>query len=224
MGEKDVKILVVDDEETLREGLRTYLELEGYAVDTASSAEDALRLDLTGYGLMLLDIMMDGMSGIELASKLKGNADTARIPIIFLTARDSDDDMVDGLRLGADDYIAKPYSIRNVIARIEAVLRRAMPPAESKKAGVECDRRTLQCRVEGQVVKLPRKEFEILALLLENPGRVFTRDELLRHIWPEHVVVTDRSVDVHITRIRNKIGRYGRNIISRSGYGYGWQD
>jgi len=224
MCDKGVKILVVDDEETLREGLRTYLELEGYAVDTASSAEDALRLDLSGYDLMLLDIMMGGMSGTELLSKLKGNADTARIPIIFLTARDSDDDMVDGLRLGADDYIAKPYSIRNVIARIEAVLRRTVPTGGSKKPGVECDRRTLQCRVDGQVVRLPRKEFEILALLLENPGRVFTRDELLRHVWPEHVVVTDRSVDVHITRIRNKIGLYGRNIISRSGYGYGWQD
>lgn len=224
MGYKDVKILVVDDEETLREGLRTYLELEGYAVDTASSAEDALRLDLGGYDLMLLDIMMDGMSGTQLASKLKGDADTARIPIIFLTARDSDDDMVEGLKLGADDYIAKPYSIRNVMARIEAVLRRTRPVQEPVRTGVECDRRTLQCRVDGQTVKLPKKEFEILALMLENPGRIFTRDELLRHVWPENVVVTDRSVDVHITRIRNKIGGYGRNIISRSGYGYGWQD
>lgn len=224
MGNRNVKILIVDDEEALREGLRTYLELEGYDVATASSAEEALGLDPAGYDLLLLDIMMDGMSGIELASRLKGNPGTSRIPIIFLTARDSDDDMVDGLRLGADDYIAKPYSIRNVMARIEAVLRRSMPPSESPRSGVECDRLTLQCRVDGREVRLPKKEFEILSLLLENPGRIFTREELLRHVWPENVVVTDRSVDVHITRIRNKIGRYGKNIISRSGYGYGWQN
>ena len=131
--------------------------------------------------------------------------------------------MVAGLRLGADDYIPKPFSMKNVIARIEAVMRRVRPESAVSR-GVECDRVTLSCRVDGNEVRLPRKEFEILATLLDNPGRIFTREELMRRIWPENVVVVDRSVDVHITRIRSKIAPYGKCIVSRSGYGYGWQD
>ena len=215
-------MLVVDDEETLREGLRTYLEQEGYSVDSAASAEQALEHDMTSYDLILLDIMMDKMSGTELAAQLKENPATADIPIIFLTAKDRDDDMVAGLRLGADDYIVKPFSIKNVIARIEAVLRRTA--GRQRQPGVVCDRQMLVCTVDGNAVKLPKKEFEILALFLENPGRIFTREEVMQRVWPENVVVFDRSVDVHITRLRNKIAPYGKNIISRSGYGYGWQD
>ena len=130
--------------------------------------------------------------------------------------------MVAGLRLGADDYIVKPFSIKNVIARIEAVLRRTA--GRQRQPGVVCDRQMLVCTVDGNAVKLPKKEFEILALFLENPGRIFTREEVMQRVWPENVVVFDRSVDVHITRLRNKIVPYGKNIISRSGYGYGWQD
>ena len=215
-------MLVVDDEETLREGLRTYLEQEGYSVDSAASAEQALEHDMASYDLILLDIMMDKMSGTELAAQLKENPATADIPIIFLTAKDRDDDMVAGLRLGADDYIVKPFSIKNVIARIEAVLRRTA--GRQRQPGVVCDRQMLVCTVDGNAVKLPKKEFEILALFLENPGRIFTREEVMQRVWPENVVVFDRSVDVHITRLRNKIAPYGKNIISRSGYGYGWQD
>ena len=215
-------MLVVDDEETLREGLRTYLEQEGYSVDSAASAEQALEHDMASYDLLLLDIMMDKMSGTELAAQLKENPATADIPIIFLTAKDRDDDMVAGLRLGADDYIVKPFSIKNVIARIEAVLRRTA--GRQRQPGVVCDRQMLVCTVDGNAVKLPKKEFEILALFLENPGRIFTREEVMQRVWPENVVVFDRSVDVHITRLRNKIAPYGKNIISRSGYGYGWQD
>ena len=215
-------MLVVDDEETLREGLRTYLEQEGYSVDSAASAEQALECDMVSYDLILLDIMMDKMSGTELAAQLKENPATADIPIIFLTAKDRDDDMVAGLRLGADDYIVKPFSIKNVIARIEAVLRRTA--GRQRQPGVVCDRQMLVCTVDGNAVKLPKKEFEILALFLENPGRIFTREEVMQRVWPENVVVFDRSVDVHITRLRNKIAPYGKNIISRSGYGYGWQN
>ena len=218
----DIKLLVVDDEETLREGLRTYLEQEGYRVDTADGAAQALRLDPASYDLILLDIMMDGMSGTELAARLKADAATAAVPIIFLTAKDCDDDMVDGLRLGADDYIVKPFSMRNVLARIEAVLRRS--PGRRPPRSVVCDRQRLLCTVDGQAVKLPKKEFEILALLLEHPGRIFSREELMRRVWPEDVVVFDRAVDAHIARLRNKLAPYGKNIISRSGYGYGWQD
>lgn len=219
------KILVVDDEADIREGLRTYLELEGYAVDTAASAEEAMSAGVAGYDLLILDIMMDGMSGTDMASVVKSDPRTSSVPIIFLTARDSDDDMVAGLRLGADDYISKPFSLRNVQARIEAVLRRSSAPsaAPSRARGIEIDRTSLLCKVDGNEVRLPRKEFEILALLMENPGRVFTREELLSRIWPEKVVVVDRSVDVHITRLRGKIAPYGKHIITRSGYGYGWQ-
>lgn len=214
-------ILIVDDEEALRSGLQAYLELEGYDVDTADSAEEALVLDLKKYNLILLDIMMDGMNGVEMAEILKKQPDTSGIPIIFLTARDSDEDMVSGLNLGADDYIAKPYSIKNVLARIAAVLRRTAP---MKFQGIHCDRATLVCTVDGSQVKLPRKEFELLALFLENPGRIFTREEILDRIWPQHSIIIDRSIDVHITRLRGKISPYGKNIVNRSGYGYGWQD
>ncbi len=226
MNKKDLKILIIDDEESIREGLREYLELEGYDADSASSAEEALSMGIDKYGLLLLDVMMEGMDGFELAGKLKQFPSTASIPIIFLTAKDTEDDMVAGLRLGADDYIAKPFSMKNVIARIEAVTRRVFPestPASSIK-GVACDRSALSCRVDGVEVKLPRKEFEILALLLDNPGRIFTREELMKRIWPENVVVVDRAVDVHVTRIRSKIAPYGKNLVSRSGYGYGWQE
>lgn len=225
MATRKTKILVVDDEEAICEGLRSYLDLEGYSVDTALSAEDALKLDLSSYDIMLLDIMMGGMSGTEFASKLKASPDTANIPIIFLTAKDSVDDMVAGLNLGADDYIAKPFAIRNVMARIDAVLRRTMTKqATTVKNGVTCDRVTMTCTVDGIPVKLPRKEFEILALLREHPGRVFSREELLVRIWPERVIITDRSVDVHVTRLRSKIAPYDKHIFTRSGYGYGWQD
>ncbi len=217
------KILIVDDEEALREGLGVYLELEGYEVAKASSAEEALTLDLPSYDLMLLDIMMDGMSGCELAELLKNNPKTASTPIIFLTAKDADDDVVEGLRLGADDYISKPYSTKVVLARVDAVLRRSHPSDRKMSRGVVCDRASLTCTVDGVPVKLTRKEFEILALMLDNPSRVFSRDELLERIWPDKVVVIDRSVDVHITRLRSKIAPYGKHIVTRSGYGYGWQ-
>lgn len=215
------KILIVDDEEALRSGLQAYLDLEGYVVSAVSSAEEALTFDLKKFDLILLDIMMDGISGIEMAQILKNQTDTSDIPIIFLTAKDSDDDMVSGLNLGADDYIAKPYSIKNVLARIAAVLRRTTP---RKFQGINCDRATLVCTVDGNPVKLPKKEFELLALFLENPGRIFTREEIIDRIWPQNSVIIDRSIDVHITRLRGKIAPYGKNIVNRSGYGYGWQD
>lgn len=219
----DIRILVVDDEEDIREGLRGYLELEGYSADGAESADDALSKGIERYDLLLLDVMMAGMSGFDFARRLKESEQTSHIPIIFITAKDTDDDMVAGLRLGADDYIAKPFSMKIVMARIEAVMRRVRPENTNPRS-VSCDRAALSCKVDGKDVKLPRKEFEILALMLENPGRIFTREELMQHVWPENVVVVERSVDVHINRIRSKIAPYGKNIVSRSGYGYGWQD
>lgn len=224
------RILVVDDEETLCEALRFNLEAEGYSVDVAYSAEQALTLDLASYSLILLDIMMGEISGIQLARILKSNKATAGIPVIFCTARDTEDDMVRGLDLGADDYIMKPYSIRVVLARVRTVLRRVFSPgadAVSPSSPVTYDGLTVipvckVCMVDGVEVKLPRKEFEILLKLISNPGHIFSREELLRDIWPDEVVVLDRVVDVNITRIRQKIGRYSKNIVTRSGYGYGF--
>lgn len=227
--EKNKRILVVDDEETLCEALKFNLEEEGFEVDSALSAEEALCLDLASYNLVILDIMMGEISGTRLAGIMKSKPETAAIPIIFCTARDSEDEMVKGLDLGADDYITKPYSIRNIIARVKAVLRRstAIPEKPSHSIsfeGLTVDPVSKTCSVDGQYVKMPRKEFEILLTLLKNRGRIFSREELLNLIWPDEVVVVDRVVDVNITRIRRKIGRYGSHITTRSGYGYGFVD
>ncbi len=225
------RILVVDDEETLCDALKFNMEAEGYQVDVAYSAEEALTLDLAQYDLMLLDIMMGDISGIQLAEIIKSNPVTSSLPIIFCTAKDTEDDMVNGLDVGADDYIMKPYSIRNVLARVRSVLRRTGDSVKSpnvvssnvvsyRNLVVFPDKKI--CRLNGKEIKMPRKEFEILLMLMSNMGRVFTREEILNEIWTEEVVVIDRVVDVNITRIRQKIGEYGRNVVTRSGYGYGF--
>ena len=201
-------ILVVDDEEDLCEILKFNLETEGYEVDTAYSAEEALTLNLTDYDLLLLDVMMGEISGFKLASMLKKNEKTAHIPIIFLTAKDTENDMLTGFNLGADDYISKPFSIKQVQARVKAVLRRSM---EEKKP------------VNENILTyntLTKKEFEILKLMLENINHVFSREEILSRVWKDEVYVLDRTIDVNITRLRKKIGEYGKNIVTRLGFGY----
>ncbi len=221
-----VRILVVDDEESLCEILQFNLEIEGYEVDTAYSAEQALRLGPAGYDLILLDVMMGGMSGFRMAQILKRNPLTATIPIIFCTARDSEDDTVAGLNLGADDYITKPFSVREVIARVKSVLRRRPPRCHSdviEYRTLSLDLRSKRCTLNGNEIQLTKKEFEILALLLRNRGRIFSREEILEQVWTDEVVVLDRTIDVNITRLRRKIEEYSRNIITRKGYGYGFE-
>lgn len=234
MDNRKKRILVVDDEETLCDTLAFNLEAEGYAVDTAYSAEEALALDLSAYDLILLDIMMGEISGTQFARILKSNQATAAVPVIFCTAKDTEDDVVKGLDLGADDYITKPYSLKTVFARIRTVLRRTAltavrtAPRDDDGAvayrGLALSVRNRTCTVDGTEVKMPRKEFEILLKLLSNRGQIFSRNELLRDIWSDEVVVLDRVVDVNITRIRQKIGEYGRHIVTRSGYGYGFME
>ena len=224
------KILVVDDEEALCDGLGFNLEAEGYQVDMAYSAEEALALNLAGYDLILLDIMMGEISGTQLARIMKSNPATASVPIIFCTAKDTEEDMISGLDLGADDYIMKPYSLNAVLARIRTVLRRTAASVALAKTdsdlvsykGLVLSAKNRTCTVDGTEVKMPKKEFEILLKLISNRGQVFTRTDLLNEIWPDEVVVLDRVVDVNITRIRQKIGIYGKNIVTRSGYGYGF--
>lgn len=228
------RILIVDDEETLCEVLKLNLENEGYDVDTALSAEEALKLELNKFSLILLDIMMGEISGIKMAKMLKADVTTADIPIIFCTARDTEDDMVMGLNLGADDYIMKPYTIRNVIARVKSVLRRSSghnkPIIKEEKPniltvdGLQLDLEFKRCIVDGEEVKLARKEFELLSYLISHRGKICSREQILSHVWSDEVIVLDRTIDVNITRLRSKIGTYGSYIVTRSGFGYGFRD
>ncbi len=204
-------ILVVDDEDDLCEILRFNLETEGYQVTTANSAEEALRLDLTHFNLMLLDVMMDGMSGFAMAKQVKANPETAHIPIVFLTARDTENDTVTGFNLGADDYISKPFSIREVLVRVRAVIRRT-----DERRAIHSSTLSYQ----GLVINLDRKTVAIDGDLLSEKGRVFSRQELLEKVWPRDVMVLDRTVDVNITRLRKKIGRFSKCIVTRLGFGY----
>ena len=221
------KILIVDDEESLCEILQFNLEVEGYEADVAYSAEQALEMHPERYSLILLDVMMGEMSGFKMARILKSNPETARVPVIFCTARDTEDDTVAGLNLGADDYIANPFSIREVLARVRSVLRRtASPQTESEVIGyegLEMDLRRKSCTVDGEEVSLTKKEFEILSLMLSHRGVIFSREEILHRVWSDEVVVLDRTIDVNITRLRRKIGRYGEHIVTRLGYGYGFE-
>ena len=228
------RILIVDDEETLCEVLKLNLENEGYDVDIALSAEEALTYNLQIYSLILLDIMMGDISGIKMAKMLKADISTADIPIIFCTARDTEDDMVMGLNLGADDYIMKPYTVRNVIARVKSVLRRtashkvgnvsAEKPNRLVVEGLCLDLEFKRCTVDGEEVKLARKEFELLVYLVSHRGKILSREQILSHVWSDEVVVLDRTIDVNITRVRSKIGAYGSSIVTRSGFGYGFRD
>jgi len=224
-----LKILIVDDEETLCEVLSLNLQNEGYEVDIATSAEQALTYDIRQYNLILLDIMMGEISGTQMAKILKSEPSTASIPIIFCTARDTEDDMICGLELGADDYIMKPYTIRHVIARVRSVLRRTARPRYAEEGpanviqvdGISLDMNLKQCSVDGELIKLTKKEFDLLVFLMSNPGRIYSRDELVSRLW-EDVVVLDRTIDVNITRLRSRLGRYGSYIITRQGFGYGF--
>lgn len=234
------RILIVDDEPDLCEGLKLNLEIEGYEAETAYSAEEALEMDLNSFDLILLDVMMGKMSGFDMAKVLKRNPRTADIPIIFCTAKSEDDDMIAGLNLGADDYVTKPYNIRNILARIKSVLRRknqssgfqqaAVREEEEKKSsrilkedGLVLDLDQIICSIDGVNVRMPRKEFELLSLFMSNPGKIFSREDILQKVWSDEVVVVNRVVDVNVTRLRAKIGKYGKLIVTRSGYGYGFK-
>ncbi len=224
--ETNSHILVVDDEQDLCEILKFNLETEGYNVETANSAEEAMEMGIEKSDLLLLDVMMGGMSGFALAKRLKENPLTAGIPIIFLTAKDTENDTVTGFNLGADDYISKPFSIREVMVRVRAVLRRT-----KEKEGVQpsnivsyqglvlnLDKKSVS--IDGEDIPFTKTEFEILHLLLDERGRVFSRQELIDRIWPKDVLVLDRTVDVNITRLRKKIGRFSKCIVTRLGFGY----
>ncbi|MCH3969831.1 MAG: response regulator transcription factor [Prevotella sp.] len=226
MDDNKARILVVDDEEDLCEILKFNLETEGYEVETANSAEEALDKNLSSFQLLLLDVMMGGMSGFAMAKQLKEDPETAHIPIIFLTAKDTENDTVTGFNLGADDYISKPFSIREVLVRIRAVLRRTREKGKTDESQLlsyqgllmNLDKKTVS--IEGKNVPFTKTEFELLHLLLNERGKVFSRQELINRVWPRDVMVLDRTVDVNITRLRKKVGPYAKYIVTRLGFGY----
>ena len=218
------RILVVDDEQDLCEILLYNLKAAGYEAEAAYSGEMAIKKEPSQYDLLILDVMMPGMSGFELAKKLKSDPTTSNLPIIFLTAKDTENDTLEGFGLGADDYVTKPFSVREVVARVKAVLTRSLQKRIEEKLisfeGLVLDLNKKTTMVDGESVNLTKTEFELLGLLLRHRGQVFSRQQIFDAVWPEDVVVSDRTVDVNITRMRKKIGRYSSCIVSRQGYGY----
>lgn len=225
MNDTNKRILIVDDEEDLCEILQFNLESEGYEIQTANSAEEALELDLSTYDLLLLDVMMGQISGFKMAEKMRRDL-KIKVPVIFLTAKDTENDILTGFNLGADDYIAKPFSIKELTARVKAVIRRsevvrdAARPKIIEVEDLELDIEKKRLTLVNKRIDLTRKEFDILHLFLENQSRVFSRNEILARIWSDDVIVTERTVDVNITRLRKKIGKYGKALRNRPGYGY----
>lgn len=227
------RILVVDDEESLCEILKFNLEREGYEVITALSAEEALTLDLDKLDLIILDVMMGELSGFSMAKILRKRRDTATLPIIFCTARDTEADKIEGLDIGADDYIAKPFSVAEVMARVRSVLRRSQhqPKIATEDSDsiirfedLEINQLKKRCTISDEEISLTRKEFDILVLLLSNRGSILSREQIMKRVWSDEVVVLDRTIDVNITRMRKKLGKYGNHIITRTGYGYGFEE
>jgi DNA-binding response OmpR family regulator len=220
-----VRLLVVEDEEDLNEIIQFNLVSEGYTVDTAFSAEEALKKDLSVYHLIILDVMMGKISGFGMANRIRNDLKLTT-PIIFLTARNAEADMLTGFNIGADDYIIKPFSIRELQARVKAVIKRSKGSSasqnnESITAGeLSIDPLTKRFTIRGKRIDLTRKEFEILWLLVKSPGRIFSREEILEKIWENDVIVTDRTVDVNITRLRRKMEEYGSCVHNKPGYGY----
>lgn len=225
MSEDIKRILIVDDEEDLCEILQFNLHSEGYETETAYSAEEAMKKDLSGFDLLLLDVMMGKMSGFKLADTLRKEM-KIDVPVIFLTAKSAENDLLTGFNLGADDYITKPFSIKELMARVKVVLRRNKTNAQveaSKLIRIEDMVMNLENKsltIQDEPINLTRKEFEILRLLITNKEKIFSREEILMKIWGHDIIVTDRTVDVNMTRLRKKIKQYGEYLQNRPGLGY----
>lgn len=236
----NIKILVIDDEESVCEILRFNLEKEGYEVECAYSAEEALEKDLNYYDLFIVDIMMDKLSGYDFAKRIRNVTDTEETPILFCSALTDEDAVVKGLNIGADDYITKPFVIGEVLARVRAVLRRAGMKARRTAADIEAqqsiyesdvtfrglriDRNDKECYLDNEPVMLTRTEFDILLFFLTHRNRIYSRDEIIKNVWGEDVVVSGRTIDTNITRLRKKLGDYDKHIVTRQGFGYGFKE
>lgn len=224
--ETPVKILVVDDEMPICELMKINLELAGFSVDIANSAEEALQKHLADYALMVFDIMMGEISGLELVSKVRAMPDVANVPIIVCTALGDEAPLIDGFTRGADDYIKKPFSMREFVVRVKSLLRRVKPehPTIAVYKTLALDRISKTCTIDGNEIALTKKEFDMLFLFLSNPDKIFSRDEILDKIWEKNVYVVDRTIDVNINRLRKKLGEYEQHIITKQGYGYGFKE
>lgn len=231
------KILVIDDEEALCEILKYNLEKEGYEVETANSAEEALSMDLTSYSLFIVDIMMDRLSGFDFAKQAQNISGVEDTPLIFCSALEGEYDKVMGLNIGADDYITKPFVMSEVLARVRAVLRRSVTSRrilERQQASnyesdviyktLRIDRNTKLCWMDGEEVQLTRTEYDLMLFFLTHPNRIYSREEIINEVWGNAVVITNRTIDTNITRLRKKLGTYGNNIITRQGFGYGFRE
>jgi two-component system, OmpR family, alkaline phosphatase synthesis response regulator PhoP len=224
MDNRKRNILIVDDEEDLCEILQYNLTNEGYKTDVAHSAEEALKKALSDYDLLILDVMMGTMSGFKFADKLRKEM-SINLPVIFLTAKDTENDLLTGFSLGADDYITKPFSVNELKARVKAVLNRyyneeVRVDKVLRFGDIELDNVRKRILIDKKKVDLTKKEYEILLLMLENQGKVFSREDILIRIWGRNVIVTDRTVDVNMARIRNKLGKYSSCLKNKTGYGY----
>lgn len=231
-----IRILVVDDEDSICEILKYNLQKEGYEVETANSAEEALEMDLTGYSLMIVDIMMERLSGFDFAKRVQNNHATENIPIIFCSALNGEDDTVMGLNIGADDYITKPFAIPEVIARVRAVLRRTQnkqqhpvftPQTQTFDPdvtfrGLRIDRNEKMCYINGEPLNLTPTEYGLIYFYLTHRNRIYSREEIIRNVWG--VEVSNRTVDTNMARLRKKLGEYGNHIHTRTGFGYGFKE
>ncbi|MDE6120166.1 MAG: response regulator transcription factor, partial [Muribaculaceae bacterium] len=220
------KILVIDDEEALCEILKFNLEREGYEVDCAYSAEEALEMDLEDYSLFMVDIMMDELSGFDFAKRIRNVTSLEDKPILFCSALTDEDNVVKGLNIGADDYVTKPFVIGEVLARVRAILRRAGVNAKKSAAdiieqqkdyetditfkGLRIDRNDKEVYIDNEVVTLTRTEFDILLFFLTHRNRIYSREEIIKNVWGDSVVVTGRTIDTNITRLRRKLGDYDK--------------
>lgn len=218
------KLLIIDDEEDLCEILQFNLRAEGFYTEVVYSAEDALKKNVESFDLIILDVMMGKMSGFKLTEKIRQEISSS-IPIIFLTAKNTENDLLTGFGVGGDDYITKPFSVNEVIARVKAILKRTEKKNEINKSSVLIEGMELNFSkkillIEKKKIQLTKKEFEILTLLVKNTGKIYTRTEIFNIVWDDQIVVTERTIDVHIAHLRKKLGKYGRYLKSMTGYGY----
>ena len=221
-------ILIIDDDYDLCEILKFNMESQGYQACVAHSAHEALKLNITSFDLIIIDVMMPGMSGFQLVQELKIDHIYSQIPIIFLTALNSEEDTLKGFDLGADDYIAKPFSIKELIARVKAVLNRTSQQENHAEnlisfKGIIIDTTSKDVTINGEIIALTKTEYELLLFFIKHQGEVFTREQLVEYVWPGNTVVTPRTVDVNITRLRKKIGPYSSQIITKTGFGYSFE-
>ncbi len=235
------KILVIDDEEDVCEILKFNLEKDGYQVDCAYSAEEALDMDnLKSYSLFMVDIMMGQLSGFDFASRVRNVTATEDTPILFCSALSDEDCVVKGLNIGADDYVTKPFNIGEVLARVRAILRRS-GAAQKRSAsdiieeqsiyesdvvfkGLRIDRNDKECYLDNELVTLTRTEFDIMLFFLTHRNRIYSREEIIKNVWGDDVVVSGRTIDTNITRLRKKLGEYDKYIVTRQGFGYGFKE